>query len=203
MKFEKHCWAEVDLDALTENFRWIHRHVGGDVCCVVKANAYGHGSCAAADALQAAGAAAFAVSCLAEARELRRHGIDKPILILGYTDPDFADELAGLHITQALFSTQYAEALSTAATAAGCRVECHLKADTGIHFIVIPTTKELITYKHYKYNMVIDRGYRNPVHTLVPNIMATQRTLTFEVLPVQGRMTIDGRDFTSPETLTR
>lgn len=79
----------------------------------------------------------------------------------------------------------------------------YLKADTGIHFIVIPTTKELITYKHYKYNMVIDRGYRNPVHTLVPNIMATQRTLTFEVLPVQGRMTIDGRDFTSPETLTR
>ena len=132
MKFEKHCWAEVDLDALTENFRWIHRHVGGDVCCVVKANAYGHGSCAAADALQAAGAAAFAVSCLAEARELRRHGIDKPILILGYTDPDFADELAGLHITQALFSTQYAEALSTAATTAGCRVECHLKADTGM-----------------------------------------------------------------------
>ena len=132
MKFEKHCWAEVDLDALTENFRWIHRHVGGDVCCVVKANAYGHGSCAAADALQAAGAAAFAVSCLAEARELRRHGIDKPILILGYTDPDFADELAGLHITQALFSTQYAETLSAAATAAGCRVECHLKADTGM-----------------------------------------------------------------------
>ena len=79
----------------------------------------------------------------------------------------------------------------------------YLKQEKGIQFYVIPTTKELITYKHYKYNMVIDRGYRNPVHTLVPNIMATQRTLTFEVLPVQGRMTIDGRDFVSPETLTR
>ena len=79
----------------------------------------------------------------------------------------------------------------------------YLKQEKGIQFIVIPTTKELITFKHYKYNMVIDRGYRNPTHQLVPNIMATQRTLTFEVLPVQGRMTITGRDFTSPETLTR
>lgn len=79
----------------------------------------------------------------------------------------------------------------------------YLKQEKGIQFYVLPLTKELITYKHYKYNMVIDRGYRNPVHTLVPNIMATQRTLTFEVLPVQGRMTIDGRDFTSPETLAR
>lgn len=79
----------------------------------------------------------------------------------------------------------------------------YLKPDTGIRFYVIPLTKELITYKHYKYNMVIDRGYRNPTHTLVPNIMATQRTLTFEVLPVQGRMTITGRDFNSPKTLTR
>lgn len=79
----------------------------------------------------------------------------------------------------------------------------YLKQDKGIQFYVLPLTKELITYKHYKYNMVIDRGYRNPTHTLVPNIMATQRTLTFEVLPVQGRMTITGRDFNSPESLAR
>ena len=79
----------------------------------------------------------------------------------------------------------------------------YLKADDGIMFIVIPMTKELVTYKHYKYNMVIDRGYRSPVHSLVPNIMATHRTLTFEVLPVQGRMFITGRDLNSPTTLAR
>lgn len=79
----------------------------------------------------------------------------------------------------------------------------NMKEDDGIWFVEIPLTKELVTFKHYKYNVIIDRGYRNPVHTLTPNIMCTQRTLTFEVLPVQGRMTIEGRDLFSPDTLKR
>ncbi|WP_294499406.1 alanine racemase [uncultured Gemmiger sp.] len=132
MRFEKHCWAEIDLDALLKNYHFIRKNAGGDVCAVLKADAYGHGSLAVADALRRAGVAACAVSCLAEARELRRHGVDGPVLILGYTDPAFADELAGLNITQTLFSTGYARALSAAASAAGCTVRCHLKADTGM-----------------------------------------------------------------------
>lgn len=78
-----------------------------------------------------------------------------------------------------------------------------MKEDDGIRFVVIPLTQELVTFKHYKYNMIIDRGYRNPVYTLTPNIMVTHRTLTFEVLPVQGKMVINGRDLFSPETLKR
>lgn len=79
----------------------------------------------------------------------------------------------------------------------------YMKADAGLKFVVIPTTTELITFKHYKYNVIIDRNYRNPLYTLVPNIMCTHRTLTFEVLPVQGKMTIEGRELFSPETLKR
>ncbi len=79
----------------------------------------------------------------------------------------------------------------------------YMQESEGIRFIVIPLTPELVTFKHYKYNTVIDRNYRNPVYTLVPNIMCTQRTLTFEVLPVQGKMEISGRDLTSPTTLSR
>jgi hypothetical protein len=79
----------------------------------------------------------------------------------------------------------------------------YVPEDSGLHFVVIPTTKELITYKHFKYNAVIDRNYRDPVHPLTPNVMVTQRTLTCEVLPVQGRMTITGRDAYSPTTLKR
>lgn len=79
----------------------------------------------------------------------------------------------------------------------------YMEPSDGIRFIVIPLTKELITYKHYKYNMVIDRGYRHSVHDLVPNVMATHRTLTFEVLPVQGKLDIVGYDLVSPETLKR
>lgn len=79
----------------------------------------------------------------------------------------------------------------------------YVPEDSGLHFVVIPTTKELITYKHFKYNAVIDRNYRDPVHPLTPNIMVTQRTLTAEVLPVQGRMGIKGRELYSPTTLKR
>jgi hypothetical protein len=75
--------------------------------------------------------------------------------------------------------------------------------DEGIRFIGIPLTQELITFKHWKYNVVIDRNYRNPLYTLVPNIMCTQRTLTFEILPVQGVMTIENRSLVSPTTLKR
>lgn len=78
-----------------------------------------------------------------------------------------------------------------------------MSEDAGIKFVLIPMTQELVTFKHYKYNIIVDRGYRNPLYTLTPNIMATQRTLTFEVLPVQGHMSIDGRDMFSPETLKR
>ena len=79
----------------------------------------------------------------------------------------------------------------------------YVPEDSGLHFVVIPTTKELITYKHFKYNAVIDRNYRDPVHPLTPNVMVTQRTLTCEVLPVQGRLTIGGRETYSPTTLKR
>lgn len=75
--------------------------------------------------------------------------------------------------------------------------------DSGLHFVVIPTTNELITYKHFKYNAVIDRNYRDPVHPLTPNVMITQSTLTAEILPVQGRLAIYNRDAHSPTTLKR
>ena len=132
MDFEKHCWAEIDLDAIRHNFAYIQQAVGGPVCAVVKADAYGHGDTTTAQVLQQAGAAAFAVSSLGEGCHLRRHGITKPILILGYADPAHAAALAQEDIATACFSTEYAQALSAAAVQAGVRVKVHLKIDTGM-----------------------------------------------------------------------
>ncbi|MGN0651638.1 MAG: alanine racemase [Gemmiger sp.] len=130
--FEKHCWAEIDLNAVRDNFALIQKTVGGPVAAVVKADAYGHGAAVVAPVLEDAGAAAFAVSCLAEAKHLRRHGIRKPILILGYCDPAHAADLAIGCITQAVYSEEYAKALSAAAVEAGVTVHCHFKVDTGM-----------------------------------------------------------------------
>ena len=75
----------------------------------------------------------------------------------------------------------------------------YVSSEDGIYTILIPTTTELITFKNVFYSVVVDRGYRNPVEDLVPNIMATQRMLTFEVIPVQGRFYITGKEKYSPD----
>lgn len=76
----------------------------------------------------------------------------------------------------------------------------YVSPNDGIYTILIPTTTELITFKNVFYSVVVDRGYRNPVEQLVPNIMATQRMLTFEVIPVQGRFYIYDRDTEAPKS---
>lgn len=131
-EFEKHCWAEVDLDALLVNFAYIQKKTQKPVCAVVKADAYGHGDAAVARTLEKDGAAAFAVSCFSEALRLRRQGITKPVLVLGRVDPAFAAALAQNDITATVYSTESAAALSAAAVAAGVTVPCHLKVDTGM-----------------------------------------------------------------------
>ncbi len=131
--FEQHVWAEIDLDALRYNFAQAQKRAGGlPLCAVVKADAYGHGAVHCARALAQAGAAWLAVSCLAEALQLRRAGLALPILILGHTDPKYAAALLEYNITQTCFSTPYTRALSAAAEAAGGVIPVHLKADTGM-----------------------------------------------------------------------
>ena len=75
----------------------------------------------------------------------------------------------------------------------------YMSPNEPIRLIVIPTTVEAITIKHVMHSAIIDRGYQNPEEPLVPNVMATQRTLTFEVTPVQGIFTISGRGAHAPD----
>src|SRR5699024_11457769 len=84
--FERHVWAEIDLDALRLNFRLTQQQAGEmPLCAVVKADAYGHGAIRCARVFAQEGAAWLAVSRLTEALELRRAGLGLPILILGRT----------------------------------------------------------------------------------------------------------------------
>ncbi len=128
----KRTWAVIDLDALTHNFILAQNSSGVRVMPVIKADAYGHGACACAQALTTAGADVFAVSCVDEAIELRQAGIQTDLLILGYTSPDSFDQLIEENLTQTVMSIGYAKALSDAAAARGVRVKTHIKLDTGM-----------------------------------------------------------------------
>ena len=131
--FEKHVWAEIDLDALRHNFRTVKSRAGEmPLCAVVKADSYGHGAVECAKVFAEEGAAWLAVSCLAEARQLRQAGLRLPILILGHVEPGCAAVLMEQNITAACYSLSQAKALSEAASAAGGTVDVHLKADTGM-----------------------------------------------------------------------
>lgn len=127
-------WAEIDLDALSHNYRQVRAATDpkAQVCCVVKADGYGHGALRVAAELQSLGADWFAVSNLEEALQLRRGGIDRPILVLGFTPPEEAAALANEDISQCVYSAEYAEKLSLCACAVGVQVKIHAKIDTGM-----------------------------------------------------------------------
>ena len=89
--FEKHVWAEIDLEALRYNFREVKARAGAlPLCAVVKADSYGHGAVQCARVFAEEGAAWLAVSCLTEAVQLRKAGQTLPILILGHVQPAYA-----------------------------------------------------------------------------------------------------------------
>lgn len=130
----KRCWAAVDLAALSHNYHCIRRFLspGCRYLAIVKADGYGHGAATVAGQLQKDGADWFGVATMEEALDLRRQGIYRPILVLGYTDPAAAPILASNTITQTLFSEEYALQLVAEAAKAGCVVDCHVKIDTGM-----------------------------------------------------------------------
>lgn len=62
--------------------------------------------------------------------------------------------------------------------------------ERGLRVVAYPLTKEVITFKHYKYSLNIENAYRNALTPLTPNVMGTSRFITTEVLPVQGEFHI-------------
>lgn len=128
------CWTEIDLSALRENYALLKSRLpaGCRLMSIVKADGYGHGAVAAAKALEDDKEGWLGVACLEEALALRRAGIQKPILILGYTNPAHAETLASQKITQSLLSHEYAAALAAAARRAHVHVPAHAALDTGM-----------------------------------------------------------------------
>lgn len=133
MEFLHRTWAEIDTSALIHNFNIIKSEAdGARIMAVVKADCYGHSAKLAAPLLDKAGADAFAVSNIDEAVSLRKYGINKPILILGYTPANAAKLLYENGITQCVFSAEYARSLSESAVKGGFKLKIHIKIDSGM-----------------------------------------------------------------------
>ena len=126
--------VEIDLDAISFNVQAFRRHIGAkvEIIAVVKGNAYGHGAAPVAQAALAAGANRLAVHRAAEGVELRKAGIEAPILVMGYTPPAGAALITQWHLTPSLITLEFARALSARASALGITIPIHIKVDTGM-----------------------------------------------------------------------
>ncbi|MBV9581192.1 MAG: alanine racemase, partial [Chloroflexi bacterium] len=127
-------WIEVDLDAIAANVRCLQATAQPreGVTAVLKAQAYGMGATAVAQAALAAGARGVAVARVGEARRLRQANIHAPILLLGGLDPEDYADVVSLGLTPTITDWQTACGIAAAAHAAGTRCPVQVKVDTGM-----------------------------------------------------------------------
>lgn len=136
----RRAYVEVDLDAIRENAEKLSGNLneGTRLMAVVKADGYGHGSVPVARCLEPYDFCfGFAVATSEEALILRREGITKPVLILGYTFPDAFEKLSQEEVRLTVFRRDSIEPLTAAAKSAGKPVRVHVKVDTGMSRIGI------------------------------------------------------------------
>ena len=133
MSMDSHAEASVDLGAITKNIAALRAHVApAAVMAVVKANGYGHGAVPAARAAVRGGADWLGVVHVAEALEVRRAGVDVPLLCLMAIGSDDHAAAITAGVDLAAGSAGMVRRLAAAAEAAGRPARVHLKADTGL-----------------------------------------------------------------------
>lgn len=137
-------YAEISLAALQHNIRVFSSKLKKEtlIMAVVKADGYGHGAVQAANAALDAGATHLAVACLDEAVELRKSGIQAPVLVLGYTPAAAIETAASLNISITVFS--WSQMNEIALLPLRSCLGIHLKVDTGMSRLGVTSLEEAI-----------------------------------------------------------
>ena len=126
--------AVIHLGAISHNIREIRKKIGNerDLMAVVKADGYGHGAVEVSRAALESSADSLGVAIPEEGQDLRKAGIDVPILVLGLIQPGEAHKVVESSLDQAVCSVELAEALDQEARNASVRINVHVKMDTGM-----------------------------------------------------------------------
>jgi alanine racemase len=123
--------ATIDLDALRHNLNVVRQRAPNSrIMAVIKANAYGHGLIAVAQALE--GADAFAVARVDEGLALRKAGIHGDVVLLeGVFDRDQLDAAAQANFAMVVHTPEQIELLRHSGTQR--RFKVWLKLDSGMN----------------------------------------------------------------------
>jgi alanine racemase len=125
-------WVEVDLGAIENNVQYIRTHTATEVMAIVKANAYGHGAVPVALAALRGGATWLGVARDVEALELRRAGLECPILLLGFTPAGRFDEMIANRVSLTIWNEAHVGIAAASAQRVGEPARLHMKVDTGM-----------------------------------------------------------------------
>lgn len=145
-EFFRRCWAEIDLNALDFNLNSIKKQCPDkEPIMVIKANAYGHSDVICGKEYYRLGQRHFAVSNIHEAERLREITGDNDffLLVFGYINEDWFEDILRLNLTVTLGSVEYAERLSRFAEEKNAVIKANAAFDTGMSRVGIRTEEEI------------------------------------------------------------
>lgn len=130
----RHTVAIVDLAAIRSNTLALREIAGAaELVLAVKADAYGHGAVRVAETLDPLSPRYFAVATVDEALELRDAGVRTPTFVLSEPSTDAIGALIESSASVAVYNEAFVAALALEARRRNCRVDVHMKVDTGMH----------------------------------------------------------------------
>ena len=144
--------ATVNLDAIYDNVVNLGKRLkeGTKIIAVVKTDGYGDGAIPIAKTINEL-VYAYAVATVDEAVNLRRHGIIKPIYVIGYTHESQLKRLIAYDIRASVFTYDMGKAVSEMALAEGKVAKIHIKVDTGMSRIGFkPDDQNYVNYLELK-----------------------------------------------------
>lgn len=126
-------YAEINLDHIVDNMKAMAANLpsGVKIIGVVKTDGYGHGAVPVAKTIDPF-VWGYATATPEEAVILRKHGIEKPVLVLGNVSGKELAPLIEYDIRPSVFEYSRAEAFSRLAVEAGKRAPIHIAVDTGM-----------------------------------------------------------------------
>lgn len=137
--------AYIDLNAILYNMESMRRNISEKtkIIAVIKTDGYGHGAVEIAKELESLDYVyGYAVATVEEGMILRRNGMKKPILILGYVFPEHYEDVINGEMAPTVFTIEMARELSEVAAGADKICKIHFAVDTGMSRIGYQVTEE-------------------------------------------------------------
>lgn len=174
-------FAVVDLDALATNVRIMREfiHSEAEFTAVVKANGYGVGAIPMAETALACGASRVAVATVGEGAQLRKAGIEAPIIVMGPVGMAETERAVGMDMSLVISDVPFVNALARV-------VRMHQRKEP------------------FKVQLKVDTGMRRFGVTPANVVESAQAILAHPELQLEGLMThIAGADEVDLTSATR